>query len=146
MKRAASASSGAARAAAAANAPGVPDNFTLTSSAQSMLNRPANDVIPAFTALAAHGQLPGQGEIITNVSLGDLTDASAAANPNDPCNFYASVFGPTTIVQGQPALPRLALDAADPGIHVGRGRHAERHGRGPVARTRTSPRWASTSR
>jgi hypothetical protein len=100
---------------------GVPDNFTLTSSAQSMLNRPATDAIPAFTALAARGQLPGQGEIITNVSLGDLTDASAATNPSDPCNFYATNYGPTTIVQGNqrfldwpsmPLIPTYTSDAA----------------------------------
>lgn len=90
---------GAAPAATASTVAGLPNNFTLTSSAQSMLNRPSDDVIPAYTALAAHDQLPGQGEIITNVSLGDLTDASAAANPKDPCNFYATNFGPTTIIQ-----------------------------------------------
>ncbi len=105
----------------APTAPGVPTNYTLTSSAQSMLNRPATDVIPAFTALAAHGQLPGQGEIITNVSLGDLTDASAAANPADPCNFYAANYGPTTVVQNNqryldwpsmPLIPTYTANAA----------------------------------
>ena len=100
-------------------ATGVPDNYTLTSSAQSMLNRPSTDAIPAFTALAAHGQLPGQGEIITNVSLGDLTDASAAANPDDPCNFYAANYGPTTIVQGNqrymdwPSMPLIPTYTSD---------------------------------
>lgn len=121
VKRAASASAAAGRAATAADVPGVPSNFTLASSAQSMLNRPANDVVPAFTALAAHGQLPGQGEIITNVSLGDLTDASAAANPSDRCNFYAANYGPTTIIQGNqryldwpsmPLIPTYTSDAA----------------------------------
>src|SRR5262249_23513844 len=100
---------------------GVPTNFTLTSSAQSMLNRPAVDAVPAFAQIAAHGQLPGQGEIITNVSLRDLDDPSAAADPTRPCNFYASVFGPTTIVQnGQrsldwpsmPLIPTYTSDAA----------------------------------
>jgi Subtilase family len=121
VKRAAQAAPGTAPAVTASTAPGVPDNFTLTSSAQSMLNRPADDVIPAYTAIAAHGQLPGQGEIITNVSLGDLDDASAAANPNDPCNFYAANFGPTTIIQdnqryldwpSMPLIPTYTSDAA----------------------------------
>ncbi len=107
--------------AAAATAEGVPSNFALTSSAQSLLNRPGVNAVPAFTALAARGQLPGEGEIITNVSLGDLTDASQAADPNDPCNFFASVFGPTTIVRdGQrfldwpsmPLIPTYTADAA----------------------------------
>jgi hypothetical protein len=103
------------------SAPGVPDNFTLTSSAQSLLNRPATDAIPAFAALAQHGgALPGHGEIITNVSLGDLTDASAATNTSDPCNFYASNYGPTTVVQGgqryldwpsMPLIPTFTSDA-----------------------------------
>jgi Subtilase family len=103
-----------------ATVPGVPDNYTLTSSAQSMLNRPAVDAIPAFTALAAHGQLPGQGEIITNVSLGDLTDASAAANRDDPCNFFAANYGPTTVVQGNqryldwPSMPLIPTFTSDP--------------------------------
>src|SRR5262249_45362803 len=44
--RSAAAAAQAKKAATAATAPGVPDNFTLTSSAQSMLNRPANDVVP----------------------------------------------------------------------------------------------------
>lgn len=103
----------------APTAPGVPTNYTLTSSAQSMLNRPATDAIPAFTALAAHGQLPGQGEIITNVSLGDLTDASAAANQSDPCNFYAANYGPTTVVQNNqryidwPSMPLIPTYTAN---------------------------------
>jgi hypothetical protein len=80
-----------------ADAAGVPGNYTLTSSAQSMLNRPGNDVVPAYTALAQHGQLPGQGEIITNVSLGTLDDAAAAANSSDPCHFWAANYGPTTV-------------------------------------------------
>ncbi|HZC69891.1 MAG TPA: S8 family serine peptidase [Jatrophihabitans sp.] len=105
---------------AALSASGLPDNYALTSSAQSLLNRPATDVVPAYTALAKHGQLPGQGEVITNVSLGDLTDASAAADPADPCNFYAANYGPTTIVQGgqryidwpsMPLIPTYTSDA-----------------------------------
>jgi hypothetical protein len=104
---------------AVTTAAGVPSNYALTSSAQSLLNRPATDAVPAFTALAKHGQLPGQGEIVTNVSLGDLTDASAAADPNDTCNFYATNYGPTTIVQnGQryldwPSMPLIPTYTSD---------------------------------
>jgi hypothetical protein len=96
-----------------ASGTGVPGNYTLTSSAQSLLNRPGDDVVPAYTALARYGQLPGQGEIITNVSLGTLDDASAAANPGDPCNFYAANYGPTTeVIGGQryldwPSMPLI---------------------------------------
>ena len=112
--RSAAAAADATKAATAATVPGVPDNYTLASSAQSMLNRPADDVIPAYTALAAkYGQLPGQGETITNVSLGTLDDASAAANPSDPCYGYASALGPTTeVINGQryinwPSMPLI---------------------------------------
>ncbi len=91
----------------------VPGNYTLISSAQSLLNRPGADVVPAYAALATHGQLPGQGEIITNVSLGTLDDASAAASASDPCNFFAKNYGPTTeIINSQryldwPSMPLI---------------------------------------
>jgi hypothetical protein len=104
----------AIRARRAETADGVPDNYTLSSSAQSMLNRPGVDAVPAFADIARKfGQLPGQGEIITNVSLGTLDDESAATNTSDPCNFYAANYGPTTIVEnGQryldmPSMPLI---------------------------------------
>src|SRR2546430_11029033 len=82
-------------------AAGVPSNFALASSAQSLLNAPATDAAAAFDEIERQfHQLPGQGEIITNVSLGDLDDASVVNNFNDPCGFYATVFGPTTVVIG----------------------------------------------
>jgi hypothetical protein len=102
-----------AAAQAAPNTAGLPNNYALTSSAQSLLNRPGVDAVPAFAQLAKYGQLPGQGEIITNVSLGTLTDASQASDASDPCNFYAANYGPTTIVQdGQryldwPSMPLI---------------------------------------
>jgi hypothetical protein len=80
---------------------GVPSNFALASSAQSLLNAPGVDAAAAFDEIDRQfHQLPGQGEIITNVSLGDLDDASVVNNFNDPCDFYATVFGPTTVVIG----------------------------------------------
>lgn len=118
---AASAAAAATPASPSTATSGVPANYALTSSAQSLLNRPATDVVPAYAALANHGQLPGQGEIITNVSLGDLTDASAAGDPSDPCNFYAANYGPTTIVQdGQryldwPSMPLIPTYTSDAG-------------------------------
>ena len=102
-----------------ADAPGVPTNFTLTSSAQSLLNRPGVDAVPAYADIAKLGQLPGQGETITNVSLGTLDDAAAAADPTNPCNFYASAYGPTTeVINGQryidwPSMPLIPTYTAD---------------------------------
>lgn len=98
---------------------GIPGNYALTSSAQSLLNRPGVDAVPAYAALARYGQLPGQGETITNVSLGTLDDASAAANPSDPCNFYAANYGPTTeVIGGQryldwPSMPLIPTYTAN---------------------------------
>jgi hypothetical protein len=92
----------------------LPGNYALTASAQSLLNAPGVNAVPAFADLAKkYGQLPGQGEIITNVSLGDLDDASAASNPSDSCSAYVKAYGPTTIVQnGQryidwPSMPLI---------------------------------------
>jgi len=83
------------------SAAGVPSNFALASSAQSLLNAPGTDAAAAFDEIDRQfHQLPGQGEIITNVSLGDLDDASVVNNFKDPCGFYATVFGPTTVVIG----------------------------------------------
>ena len=62
------------------------------------------------------GQLPGTGELITNVSIGDLTDQSMA-DAGDP---YVQANGPTTIVQnGQryldlPSMPLIPTYVADP--------------------------------
>jgi hypothetical protein len=93
---------------------GVPDNYALTSSAQALLNRPGVDEIPAYTSIEdRYRQLPGQGETITNVSLGTLDDASAVANADDPCHGFATTYGPTTeVIGGQryldwPSMPLI---------------------------------------
>lgn len=55
-----------------------PTHYALTANAQSLLNAPGVNVAEAFDVITARwGQLPGQGITITNVSLGDLDDASA---------------------------------------------------------------------
>lgn len=91
----------------------LPTNYALTSSAQSLLNAPGTGAAAAYAEISQHfGQLPGAGETITNVSLGDLDDASAAANYTDPCYRYAAGYGPTTIVQGSQrylSLPSMPL-------------------------------------
>jgi hypothetical protein len=79
----------------------LPTNYGLTSDAQSLLDRPGVDATSAYAAITQKfGQLPGQGQIITNVSIGSLTDASAVTDTSNPCNSWASAYGPTTIVQG----------------------------------------------
>jgi len=111
---------GTTDAASAAGAPqlissaSLPSNFALTSSAQSLLNAPSTDAAAASDEIDRQfHQLPGQGEIITNVSLGDLDDASIVNNSTDPCGFYATVYGPTTVmIDGQrylnwPSMPLI---------------------------------------
>jgi hypothetical protein len=79
--------------------PALPTNYALQTSEQSLLNKPGVDWTPAYEALEAkYHQLPGTGEIITDVSLGDLD--SATVKRSDSCYGYVHAFGPTTIVRG----------------------------------------------
>ncbi len=72
----------------------LPTNWGLTSSAQSYWNSPALDAAVAYAEIVDRaGALPGTGQRITDVSIGDLSDD----NPASRC--YGAGFGPTTIVQ-----------------------------------------------
>lgn len=95
----------------------IPDNFASKSSLQSMLNAPSDDVMAAFDEIGrTFHQMPGQGETITNVSVGDVDDSS---NLDDPCYGLTQVFGPTTeLVGGQhyldmPSMPLIPAYTAD---------------------------------
>ncbi|HEY1917281.1 MAG TPA: hypothetical protein VGH27_17085 [Streptosporangiaceae bacterium] len=92
--------------------PALPANYALSSSEQSLLNRPGVNWAPAYEQLESkYHQLPGTGEIITDVSLTDLT--SAGIPSTDPCYGYESAYGPTSIIQnGQryidwPSMPLI---------------------------------------
>jgi hypothetical protein len=98
----------------------LPGNTAIAFNLQAMLNAPGVDAVAAFDEIAQRfGQLPGAGTIITNVGLGDADDASAAANPADPCNSAVSNGGPTThIIGGQryldwPSLPLIPVWVSD---------------------------------
>jgi hypothetical protein len=104
-------------------APGaaLPTNFGLTDSAQSYLNAGGVDATGAYSLLEKKfGQLPGTGEVITNVSIGDLTDQSMA----DAGDQYVQSNGPTTTIQnGQryldlPSLPLIPTYVADSNGHL----------------------------
>jgi subtilase family protein len=108
-------------AAAAAAGAAMPTNFGLADSAQSYLNAGGVDAMGAYSLLEKRfGQLPGTGEIITNVSVGDLTDQSMA----DAGDKYVQSNGPTTIIQdGQryldlPSMPLIPTYVADPSGHL----------------------------
>ncbi|MFI2203311.1 S8 family serine peptidase [Streptomyces sp. NPDC020192] len=90
---------------------GVPGNAALGTSLQSFLNAGGVDATGAYSLLKQQfQQLPGAGETITNVSVGDLTDAST---PN------LGPAGPTTVVQNGrryldiPTMPLIPTYTAD---------------------------------
>jgi hypothetical protein len=92
----------------------LPTNYGLESSFESYLNAQGLDVGGAYATLKQkYGQLPGTGETITNVSVGDLTDASMD-------DAEVSEYGPTTILQnGQryldlPSMPLIPAYVAEP--------------------------------
>jgi hypothetical protein len=95
---------------------GLPGNAGIAQSIQSYLNANGVDALGAYTEIHSRfGQLPGAGTVITNVSIGDLTDQSMA-NAGDT---YVQVYGPTTVVHGGqrfldfPSLPLIPTYTAD---------------------------------
>jgi hypothetical protein len=96
----------------------IPGNYAVADSAQALLNAGGVDAMGAYSILGKDfGQLPGTGEIITNVSVGDLTDESMAEAGDD----YVKANGPTTeLINGQryldlPSMPLIPTYVADPG-------------------------------
>ncbi|MBY8877246.1 S8 family serine peptidase [Actinacidiphila acidipaludis] len=94
----------------------IPANYALADSAQALLNAGGVDAAGSFALLkGAYGQDPGAGEIITNVSLGDLVDASMVGDGNPE----AVDSGATTILQdGQryldlPSMPLIPTYVSD---------------------------------
>ena len=94
----------------------LPGNAGIAQSIQSYLNANGVDALGAYAEIRTRfGQLPGAGTVITNVSLGDLTDQSMA-DAGDP---YVRIYGPTTIVQGGqryldfPSLPLIPTYTVD---------------------------------
>ncbi|NUP47738.1 MAG: peptidase S8, partial [Catenulispora sp.] len=105
----------------AANASGLPDNYGISTSLESWMNSGGVDALGAYSDLATgYGKLPGQGEIITNVCVGDLTDQSMA----DAGDGYVQQYGPTTVVSnGQryldmPSMPLIPTYVADTSGHL----------------------------
>ena len=106
----------AAKRLAAATATGLPDNYGISSSLESWMNSGGVDALGAYSDLATrYHTLPGQGEIITNVCVGDLTDQAMA----DAGDGYVKQYGPTTVVSGgqryldMPSMPLIPTYVAD---------------------------------
>lgn len=73
-----------------------PSNYAVSNSAQAFLNAGGVNAMGAYSILQKNfGQQPGTGEIITNVSVGDLTDQSMA----DAGDGYVRGYGPTTVLK-----------------------------------------------
>ncbi|MDX6260742.1 MAG: hypothetical protein QOH84_2430 [Kribbellaceae bacterium] len=73
-----------------------PSNYAVANSAQAFLNAGGVNAMGAYSILQKNfGQQPGTGEIITNVSVGDLTDQSMA----DAGDGYVKGYGPTTVLK-----------------------------------------------
>ena len=111
----------------AANLPVTgPDNYGVTSSLQSFLNANGVNALGAYDTLTSrYGQLPGAGQIITNVSSGDLTDQTTVVKdgqryldipsmPLIPTYVNTSAgLNPTGTTTGQDAqLAEVLLDFA----------------------------------
>lgn len=109
------------RFAVAPGASELPDNYAVIADAQPMLAPTGVNALAAYDAIKKRfGQYPGQGEIITNVSIGDITDSRALSNVNDPCELPTGFFGPTTRLIGNqhyldwpgfPLIPAYTVDA-----------------------------------
>jgi hypothetical protein len=100
--------------------PTIPTNTAVSFNLQALLNAPGVDAVAAFDEIGQRfSQLPGAGEIITNVGLGDADDASAGQNPNDPCYDFVAGGTPTThVIGGQryldfPSLPLIPVWVSD---------------------------------
>ncbi|MGZ3518478.1 MAG: hypothetical protein ACXVAM_15065 [Vulcanimicrobiaceae bacterium] len=98
----------------------LPSNYAVTANSQSMLAATGDDAFAAYdTIKQRYGQLPGAGEIITNVSIGDITDSSALSNFSDPCQYPVGRYGPTThLIAGQhyldwPSMPLIPVYTSD---------------------------------
>lgn len=107
----------AARTAAPATAAkDLPANEGLTTSFQSYLNAGGVNAVGAFHDTATYLRaLPGKGQIVTNVSLGDLTDQGMA----DAGDEYVRLNGPTTVLRDGkryldfPSLPLIPTYTSD---------------------------------
>ncbi|MFQ3555272.1 S8 family serine peptidase [Streptomyces gramineus] len=95
---------------------GLPANDGLGTSFQSYLNAQGVDAAGTFADAAAYlHALPGAGQIVTNVSIGDLTDQSMADAGDD----YVRTYGPTTVVRNgrryldEPSMPLIPTYTAD---------------------------------
>jgi hypothetical protein len=95
----------------------IPTNYAVSASAQSLLNAPGVDAIRAYDEVeTAFNQLPGAGELVANVSIGDVSDN---INKADPCYGFATSTGPTThLIDGQhyidwPSLPLIPAYVVD---------------------------------
>ena len=104
----------------------IPQNYGVLSSLQSLLNSSSLDALAGYDEIEnAFHQLPGAGETITNVSVGDIYAAEdATSDVHDPCTVMNHILGPMTqMIAGQrylnmPGMPLIPAYAADSAGHI----------------------------
>ena len=97
--------------------PRLPGNIGLLTSETAFLNATGVDAVAAYDEIQGRfGQLPGQGEIITNVSIGDVDNDSDLSSS---CALDTVFLGPTAKKIGDqqyldwPSLPLIPAYVAD---------------------------------
>lgn len=104
----------------------IPQNYGVVSSLQSLLDASGIDAIAAYDEVEnAFHQMPGTGEVVTNVSVGDIYAAEdSTGNIRDICTAINQALGPMSqMVNGQrylniPGLPLIPAYAADASGHI----------------------------
>ncbi|MBV9409537.1 MAG: S8 family serine peptidase, partial [Candidatus Eremiobacteraeota bacterium] len=91
----------------------IPSNYAVAASAQSLLNTPGVNAVAAYDEIERQfHQLPGQGELIANVSLGDVNDSVQ----NNACRYPTG--GTAHLIGGQhyidwPSMPLIPAYVVD---------------------------------
>jgi len=95
-----------------------PDNYGVTSSLQSFLNANGVNALGAYDTIGARsGQLPGAGQIITNVSVGDLTDKTTVVKDGQRYLDIPSMpLIPTYVSTGSSVDPLGTTTGEDPSL------------------------------
>lgn len=110
------------------SATSVPSNYSEATSYQSLMDASGIDATTAYQEVVEQfHQLPGTGEIITNVSIGDIfakEDAAGVFSAGNPCPTMVGYYGAIThMIGGQryldwPGMPLIPAYAADQNGHI----------------------------
>jgi hypothetical protein len=106
----------------------VPSNYSEATSYQSFMDASGIDATTAYQEVVEQfHQLPGTGEIVTNVSIGDIyssEDSNGVFSGANPCPTMVGYYGAVThMIGGQryldwPGMPLIPAYAADQNGHI----------------------------